>query len=121
MPAPYHMDLRKRALKMAEEGMRKIDICRSLRIARETLRLWLDRHSRTGSAEPFRTPGRTSWMPPDFIEAVKADPGTTQACLGRKFGVSQRTISSWLRRAGFTKKKHLWIRKEGRSGTRSLP
>lgn len=48
MPAPYSYDLRLKAIEAVKRGQRKTDVCRFLRISRNTLDLWLKREKKTG-------------------------------------------------------------------------
>ena len=48
MPAPYSYDLRKKAIDAVKRGERKINVCRLLKISRNTLDLWLKREKETG-------------------------------------------------------------------------
>jgi transposase-like protein len=48
MPAPYSYDLRLKAIEAVKRGQRKIDVCRFLRISRNTLDLWLKKAKETG-------------------------------------------------------------------------
>lgn len=48
MPAPYSYDLRQKAIKAVKRGGRKSDVCRMLKISRNTLDLWLKREEQTG-------------------------------------------------------------------------
>ncbi|MDY6939079.1 MAG: helix-turn-helix domain-containing protein, partial [Cyanobacteriota bacterium] len=43
MPAPYSDDFRQKAIAAVKRGERKIEICRLLKISRNTLDLWLKR------------------------------------------------------------------------------
>ena len=113
MPGPYHMDLRLKAIRMAEDGIGKSKICKMLCISRNTLWVWLCRKKETGSPEIRTVIGKKTEVPEGFHTAVDADPGITQARLGKLFGVSQKTAGKWLYKAGFTRKKNLWLRKKG--------
>lgn len=48
MSTPYSYDLRTKAIEAVERGERKSDVCRMLKISRNTLDLWLKRRAKTG-------------------------------------------------------------------------
>ena len=48
MPAPYSYALRKKAIEAVKRGQRKTEICRLLKISRNTLDLWLKKEKATG-------------------------------------------------------------------------
>jgi len=48
MPAPYSYDLRQKAIKAVKRGERKSEVCRMLKISRNTLDLWLKREEQMG-------------------------------------------------------------------------
>lgn len=48
MPAPYSYHFRQKAIDAYKRGERKTDICRWLKISRNTLDLWLKREKQTG-------------------------------------------------------------------------
>ena len=43
MPVPYSYDLRTKAINAVQRGEKKVNICRMLKISRNTLDLWLKR------------------------------------------------------------------------------
>ncbi|NEQ27629.1 MAG: IS630 family transposase, partial [Microcoleus sp. SIO2G3] len=45
---PYSYDLRTKAIEAVERGERKSDVCRMVKISRNTLDLWLKRKGQTG-------------------------------------------------------------------------
>jgi transposase len=48
MAAPYSYDLRTKALLAVKRGEHKSDVCRMLKLSRNTLDLWLKRSEQTG-------------------------------------------------------------------------
>jgi transposase len=52
MPAPYSNDLREKAIAAVRRGEKKIEICRMLKISRNTLDLWVKRVEKTGNCRP---------------------------------------------------------------------
>jgi transposase len=48
MAVPYSYDLRKKAIEAVKRGQRKTDVCRFLKLSRNTLDLWLKREKETG-------------------------------------------------------------------------
>jgi transposase len=51
MPAPYSYDLRSKAIEALTRGERKSQVCRLLKISRNTLDLWLKRIDDTGDCQ----------------------------------------------------------------------
>ena len=49
MSAPYSYDLRTKAIEAVKRGERKSDVCRMLKLSRNTLDLWLKRQEQTGN------------------------------------------------------------------------
>ena len=76
MPAPYSYDLRKKAIEAIKRGQRKTDVCRLLKISRNTLDLWLKRE-------------RTSW-----ISALKE--GKVFATLTFEGSCNRDLFETWL-------------------------
>jgi transposase len=47
MPAPYSYALRKKAIEAVKRGERKTEVCRLLKISRNTLDLWIKKEKAT--------------------------------------------------------------------------
>jgi transposase-like protein len=115
MPAPYSYDLRKKAIEAVKRGERKTDVCRLLKISRNTLDLWLKRASQTGDVRPS-IPSPKGAIPKikdleKFREFVKENQGQMAEIWGDK--VTQQNISYACQKLGMTRKKKLTaIKKE---------
>lgn len=111
MSDPYSYDLRTKAIEAVERGERKIDVCRMLKISRNTLDLWLERIAQTGDYQAitnFQKGCRhkiTDWD--RFAEFAKQHGDKTQAQMASLWGdnVSQQNISDALRKLGLSRKK----------------
>jgi transposase len=111
MAAPYSYDLRQKAIKAVKRGERKSDVCRMLKISRNTLDLWLKREEQTGDYRAntnFQKGCRhkiTDWD--RFREFAQKHGGKTQAQMASLWGenVSQQNISDALQKIGVSRKK----------------
>ena len=111
MPSPYSYDLRSKAIAAAERGERKVDVCRTFGISRNTLHLWLKRKNETGDYEALTGFQKgyghkiTDWD--KFRAFVKEHQGKTQAQMAELWGddVTQQNISDALQKIGWTRKK----------------
>jgi transposase len=113
MPAPYSYDLRKKAIEAVKRGQRKTDVCRLLKISRNTLDLWLKRSEVTGDIRPS-IPQKKGAIPKikdeeRFREFLKENPDKTQGQMAKIWGdnVTQQNISYACRKLGITRKKNL--------------
>lgn len=115
MSAPYSYDLRTKAIAAVERKERKSDVCRMLKISRNTLDLWLKRREQTGDYQAianFQTGCRhkiTDWE--RFRTFVKQHGDKTQAQLAALWGdnVTQQNISDALGKIGVSRKKRLTV------------
>jgi transposase len=111
MPAPYSYDLRQKAIKAVKRGERKSDVCRMLKLSRNTLDLWLKREEQTGECRAitnFQKGCRhkiTDWK--RFREFVHKHGDRTQAQMASLWGdnVTQQNISDALGKIGVSRKK----------------
>ena len=111
MAAPYSYDLRQKAIKAVKRGERKSDVCRMLKISRNTLDLWLKREEQTGDYRAianFQKGCRhkiTDWE--RFREFAQKHGDKTQAQLASLWGegVTQQNISDALQKIGLSRKK----------------
>ena len=108
MPAPYSYDLRKKAIEAVKRGQRKTDVCRLLKISRNTLDLWLKREKKTGSCQADQkfAKGRKPKIQNEekFREFVREHSDKTQKQMAQLWGenLSQQTMSYTCRRLGIT-------------------
>lgn len=113
MSAPYSYDLRRKAIDAVKRGERKSEVCRVLKISRNTLDLWLKREEQTGDCEAltgFQKGNRhkiTDWE--RFRQFAKQHGDKTQAQMAKLWGdnVTQQNISNALRKIGLSRKKDL--------------
>lgn len=111
MPSPYSYDLRTKAIEAVERGEKKVDVCRTFGISRNTLHLWMIRKQETGDYEAITNYQQgyghkiTDWEA--FRPFVEENSGKTQAQLAELWGddVTQQNISDALQKIGFTRKK----------------
>lgn len=119
MPAPYSYDLRKKAIEAVKRGQRKTDVCRFLKISRNSLDLWLKRSEQTGDIRPSipQKKGATSKIKDadKFRDFVAKNQDKTQGKMAEIWGdnVTQQNVSYACQKLGITRKKKLTaIKKE---------
>lgn len=108
---PYSYDLRTKAIEAVERGERKSDVCRMVKISRNTLDLWLKRKGETGDYQAITNFQKgcghkiTDWE--RFAEFVKQHGDKTQAQMAQLWGegVTQQNISDALQKLEITRKK----------------
>ncbi len=116
MAAPYSYDLRTKAIEAVKRGERKSDVCRMLKLSRNTLDLWLKREEQTGDYQAitnFQKGCRHKIIDWErFGEFAQKHGDKTQAQLASLWGegVTQQNISDALQKLGLSrKKKHTGI------------
>jgi transposase len=113
MPAAYSYDLREKAVSAVERGEKKSHVCRTLKISRNTLDLWLKRREQTGTVEATRNYRRGPQPKIDELEVFKTFAQKyghlTQTEMAAKWPnpVSKTRIGQALQRIGLTRKKKL--------------
>lgn len=113
MSVPYSYDLRTKAIEALNRGERKSEVCRMLKISRNTLDLWLKRKEETGDYQAVTNfqvgcgHKITDWQ--RFGEFVKAHGDKTQAQMALLWGenLTQQNMSNALRKLGVSRKKRL--------------
>lgn len=119
MPAPYSDDFRQKALAAVDRKEEKTQICRTFGISRNTLHTWLKRREQTGSVAAVQNYRRGPKPKIDDLEKFRAFAEAhgrlTQKEMARLWPepVSNRTIGKALEKIGFTRKKNLWLPREG--------
>lgn len=125
MAAPYSYDLRQKALSAVKRGERKSDVCRMLKISRNTLDLWLKREEQTGDYRAITHFQKgcghkiTDWE--RFRVFAQQHGDKTQAQLASLWGdnVTQQNISDALHKIGLSrKKKRMGIENETNSSAK---
>ena len=108
MPAPYSYDLRKKAIEATKRGQRKTDICRLLKISRNTLDLWLKREKETGNYQALAnsTRGRKLKIKDEdkFRKFLREHSDKTQKQMAELWGenLTQQNISYLSQKLGIT-------------------
>ena len=127
MPAPYSDDLRKKAIEALKRGQRKIDVCRVLKISRNTLDLWIKRLENTGNIRAIipQKKGTTPKIKDEekFRDFMKKNQDKTQGKIAEIWGdnLTQQNVSYACKKLGITRKKKLMgIKKEMKRNERSL-
>ena len=119
MPASYSYDLRAKAINAVKEGARKTQVCRMFNISRNTLDLWLKREQETGD---FRAITNYQQGKPlkiqnleEFRQFVLQHKEKTQQQIAELWGdnLTQQNVSDALKKLGVTRKKNLWVSREG--------
>lgn len=111
MAAPYSYDLRKKAIEAVKKGQRKTDVCRFLKLSRNTLDLWLKREKETGDyqSKTNSTKGKNPKIKDreKFREFVREHSDKTQKQIAQLWGedITQQNISYACQKLGITRKK----------------
>ena len=119
MPAPYSYDLRAKAVNAVKKGAKNTEVCRMLKISRNTLDLWLKREKETGDLRAIANYQRGKPLKIQDLEAfrqfVRQHKEKTQQQLAELWGdnLTQQNVSDVLKRLGITRKKNLWVSREG--------
>lgn len=108
------MDLRTKVIEAINNGKPVYSLSKIFSISLKTLYRWKSKYKKTGSVAPAnnkKSGVKTIIQDLDqFANFVKEKPDRTQAEMAKIWGgVSARTISSALKKAGFTYKKNFWI------------
>ena len=113
MPAPDSYALRKKAIEAVKRGQRKTEVCRLLKISRNTLDLWLKKEKLTGDYQAT-TKGRKGRKlkiqdSSKFREFVGEHRDKTQKQIAQLWGeeLTQQNISYACQKLGITRKKNL--------------
>lgn len=118
MASPYSYDLRAKAIKAVKSGEKKINVCRMLRISRNTLDLWLKRKQETGdfkaSAGYQKGKKPTIKNLQSFREFVLQHNNKTQQRIAQLWGnnLTQQNVSDAMKKLNITRKKNLWVSRE---------
>lgn len=113
MPAPYSYDLRKKAIDAVKRGERKIDVCRLLKISRNTLDLWLKREKKTGDCKAIENyqKGKPQKIKEfsKFAEFAKNHQELTQTEIAELWedSLTQQNVSYAYKKLGITRKKNI--------------
>jgi len=117
MPAPYSLDLRKRAMRLIEKGTSTERISKLLEISIPTLELWIKHKKNRGTIE-----AKTGYQKghshkiineEEFLSEIQKNPSITLEDLGKKFGCSRAAAHRFAQKIGLThKKKLLGIKKD---------
>lgn len=105
---PYSLDLRQRALKLIEGGMKQIKVAKLFGVTVQTLCKWWKLYKINNISEPIK---------PVFIRTLKVDrdvllrfveqnPNKTLKEIGQEFGCSNNAIFKILKKLNITYKKN---------------
>lgn len=113
----YSVDLRKKVLAAVDGGMNKRMASRVFGISHNTIYQWLRRRAATGDIRPkaYRPSGGGEKITDlaAFRAFVDTHRDKTQAEMAALWGgVSQRTMSRYLRKLGYSRKKNIWLQPE---------
>lgn len=115
MPFSYSADLRQKVLNAIDNGMRPSEASRVFQLSRNTINLWRRQFEQKGTLtpEPPKTPprARAQIRDEDFTAFVDSHRDWTLKQFAAQFGVTFQTISKYLKRLGYTRKKNLWVRR----------
>lgn len=120
MPAAYSLDLRQKAIAAIDRGEKKSHVSKTLKISRNTLDLWLKRREATGSLVPKMPVQRGPAPQINDLSAFKQFATEHGRLTARRMAelwpepVSDVTLGKALKRIEFTRKKDLWVSREGR-------
>jgi transposase len=127
MPTPYSYDLRKKAIEAVQRGQQKIQVCRLLKISRNTLDLWLKRAEETGdfrAISGYQKGYREKLKDLESFKQFVLDNGDkTQQQIAELWGdgLTQQNVSYACRKLGITRKKKLMaIKKEMKKNEQNL-
>ncbi|WP_293086443.1 IS630 transposase-related protein [Moorena sp. SIO4A1] len=113
MPSPYSDDFREKAVAAVDRGEKKTQICRMLKISRNTLDLWLKAREERGTVKAKRDYRRGPEPKirdlDEFRQFAQKNGGITQKEMAQQWPeeISRITIGKALKRIGFTRKKKL--------------
>ena len=114
MPFAYSADLRQKVLNAIDSGMRPSEASRVFQLSRNTINLWRRQFEAKGTLvpEPHRNPprARAKIQDDEFTAFVDGHRDWSLKQFAAQFGVSFQTISQYLKRLGYTRKKNLWLR-----------
>lgn len=108
---PYSLDLRKRAVSAAHNGMKKTEVCNLFNICKQTLYSWLKLEKTEGHLEPqtgFQR-GHSHGIKDleQFKNFVNLHRDYTQEEMGQHYGVGKSTIGRCLKKIGYSRKKRV--------------
>ena len=113
MPAPYSLDLRKRAINLLEKNTSIKKVSKILEISPSTLRLWIKTKEKYNSIE-----AKTGYQKGHshkvineeaFLNEIHKNPSITLEELGKIFGCSQSSTHRFTKKIGLSYKKNFWI------------
>jgi len=113
----YSVDLRKKVIAAIDGGMNKRLASRVFGINHNTIYAWLKRREETGDIRPkaYRPSGGEQKITDldAFRTFVDTHRDKTQAEMAALWGgVSRRTISRYLHKLGYSRKKNVWLQPE---------
>lgn len=115
----YSPDLRTKIMAAVDGGMSKSEAARTFRVGRATIKRYAVLRRERGTLDPTPHPGRPPLIRPEQQEMLRAhvtdhpaaylDEHCTLFEAMTGVSVSTSTMSRWIRKAGFTRKKGRWV------------
>jgi transposase len=108
---PYSVDLRERTVKVVQERMKKVKVCKLFNIARQTLYSWLSLEKSQGNVTPktgFQK-GHSHGIKnlAEFREFVALHRDYTQEEMADIYNVGSSTIGRAMNKIGYSRKKRV--------------
>jgi transposase len=115
----YSSDLRTKIMDAVDAGMTKSEAARTFRVGLATIKRYAALRREQGTLEPRPHPGRPPTIRPEQQEVLRTQVSDHPAAyldehcalFAATTGVqvSTSTMSRWIRKAGFTRKKGRWV------------
>jgi transposase len=113
MPAPYSLDLRKRAINLLEKNTPIEKISKILEISTSTLKLWIKRKERDNTIEAKigyqKGHSHKVINKEAFLNEINKNPSITLEELGKIFQCSRSSTHRFTKKIGLSYKKNFWI------------
>ena len=107
---PYPIELTERVMRAVNGGMRITEASKTFDVARATIYRWKERLRERGTLQPKvgYQKGHSHKIKGlrEFRELVDRNPDKNQTEIGDLLGVGQRTVSYWMSKIGYTRKKN---------------
>ena len=106
MTKSYSDDLRRRVIEYLDEGSTYEEVSKLFKISASSIGRWYRKYKKEGNYQAKNRGGSKKKIDLEGLEAyVRTNENMTLKQAANKFGVSNFTISYWLRRLGYSYKK----------------